>query len=407
MRQKVCSTIYSENLIVIVMTRHNRIPAIDGVRGFAAAWVFLYHYVPGQNSASFPVHLIWAVNQIDWVGVSLFFVLSGFLISGILWDSFGDKNWWRNFYIRRSLRIFPLYFLALSIAVTIYFATGDNRGSLQHLWIYIFYLQDIPTLYGWGGHLPATAPLGHLWSLAVEEQFYMLWPISLFVLAGKRYSAMYAIFVLWLLSFCFRLAAYKYLGPQAVYWSGGFLAGRAGELLAGAFLALLVRGDTIENAKIYKHVPWVLYGSLAGIASIVYLDRSALLFIPLMSTVGLALLSVFFASIIALSLRPGTIQSFFQSQFLRWVGTISYGVYVYQLMLREVFDLVTQRIVPEASKSTHAIVLFVVALVGTLMSSALSFYCFEQPFLKLKGRFSAKSRGLAPNVSEMPITANT
>src|ERR1700722_12834586 len=119
--------------MLIAMTRHNRIPALDGVRGFAAAWVFLYHYVPGQNSSSFPIHFIWAANQIDWVGVSLFFVLSGFLISGILWDSFEDKNWWRNFYIKRSLRIFPLYFLALLIAVAVYFAIGADRGSLQHL----------------------------------------------------------------------------------------------------------------------------------------------------------------------------------------------------------------------------------------------------------------------------------
>ena len=115
-----------------------------------------------------------------------------------------------------------------------------------------------------------------------------------------------------------------------------------GGTFAGAFLALLVRGDAIENAKIYKYVPWVLYGSLAGIASIVYVDRSFTLFIPLMSTVGLALLSIFFTTIIALSLRPGTIQSFFQSQFLRWLGTISYGVYVYQLMLHPLFDRVTQ-----------------------------------------------------------------
>jgi peptidoglycan/LPS O-acetylase OafA/YrhL len=392
--------------MLIVMTRHNRIPALDGVRGFAAAWVFLYHYVPGQNSSSFPIHFIWAANQIDWVGVSLFFVLSGFLISGILWDSFEDKNWWRNFYIKRSLRIFPLYFLALLIAVAVYSAVGADRGSLQHLWIYIFYLQDVPPLYAWGGHLPAMLPLGHLWSLAVEEQFYMLWPISLFVLARKRYLAMYAIFILWLLSFCFRLVVCKYLGYQAMFWSGGFLAGRAGELLAGAFLALLVRGDAIENAKIYKCVPWALYGSLAGIASIVYINRSFTLFIPLMSTVGLALLSVFFTGIIALSLRPGTIQSFFQSQVLRWLGTISYGVYVYQLMLHPLFDRITQRIVPDASKSTHAIVLFVVAVVGTLTSAALSFYCYEQPLLRLKTRFSAESRGLARNISETPITAN-
>src|ERR1700689_176380 len=95
------------------------IPALDGVRGAAAATVFIYHYGGGARSADFAFHIVGKTIHLGWVGVSLFFVLSGFLITGILLDSMQRPNWRVTFYIRRALRIFPLYYFALLGAILV------------------------------------------------------------------------------------------------------------------------------------------------------------------------------------------------------------------------------------------------------------------------------------------------
>src|SRR3984885_4831421 len=118
-------------------TRANsgHIPALDGVRGVAAATVFVYHYGGGAQSSFLPLRVMGILLHFAWVGVSLFFVLSGFLISGILWDGYQTPGWWRRFYVRRSLRIFPLYYLALVIAAVIWLALGVPAVRLSFRWI--------------------------------------------------------------------------------------------------------------------------------------------------------------------------------------------------------------------------------------------------------------------------------
>jgi peptidoglycan/LPS O-acetylase OafA/YrhL len=111
-------------------TPKKHIPALDGVRALAIAVVFLFHYGGGKQSNFWPIRLYANTIGFGWAGVSLFFVLSGFLITGILWDSFSEKGWASKFYIRRSLRIFPLYYFALLIAaVVLYFAKLPVRTT--------------------------------------------------------------------------------------------------------------------------------------------------------------------------------------------------------------------------------------------------------------------------------------
>jgi len=122
------------------------VPALDGVRGFAAATIFVYHFGGGAKSSFLPVRIFGTLLHFGGTGVSLLFVLSGFLISGILWDGFQKPNWWTRFYVRRSLRIFPLYYLALLLAAVVWLLSGYSLAQISPLLYYVFYLGNIPAL---------------------------------------------------------------------------------------------------------------------------------------------------------------------------------------------------------------------------------------------------------------------
>jgi peptidoglycan/LPS O-acetylase OafA/YrhL len=178
-------------------------------------------------------------TQFGWAGVSLFFVLSGFLISGILWDAFDQKNWWTRFYWRRSLRIFPLYYFALSIAfVSAIWMTG-YRWPLGSAWPLLVYLQNVPFFFPTLARFPNYPALGHFWSLAVEEQFYLVWPFLLAWRHGSNLTARRMCLLLWAMSLGFRVLVFS--AGMREYWAIGFLAARAGELAMGAYLALAIR----------------------------------------------------------------------------------------------------------------------------------------------------------------------
>lgn len=126
------------------------------------------------------MQLFGLANKGGWSGVTLFFVLSGFLITGILWDSYSDEHWWRKFFARRTLRIFPLYFLTLLLVLLASIAGGTAGSVLSGLWIPALFLENMPYLSRVSETLPSPLPIFHLWSIAVEEQFYLVWPFVLY-----------------------------------------------------------------------------------------------------------------------------------------------------------------------------------------------------------------------------------
>ena len=234
-------------------TAPRHIPALDGVRGIAAATVFVLHYGGGAQSTFAPIRILGEALHLGWAGVSLFFVLSGFLITGILWDGFRQEHWWRNFYARRSLRIFPLYYLSLLLALLFALTIDAGQHNLSSLLVYALYLQNIPTLMA---HVVQFAHivLGHFWSLAVEEQFYLIWPFLLFAIYRKSPRHAINLCVLgWLLSLAFRTTVVLLHLHQD--WAENFLAGRSGELFAGAFLAMLIREPAQQKDAILRSAP--------------------------------------------------------------------------------------------------------------------------------------------------------
>src|SRR6185437_14914235 len=154
-------------------------PGLDGVRGFAVFLVFAVHYIP--------------MYRIGWMGVLTFFVLSGFLITGVLYDSRQEQRRFRNFYVRRALRIFPLfYFIWLCILICGFFFHAQWRPMLTlwpvYLGNYVRFIGGATTAYDRIYTAFPTVPfeIGHFWSLAVEEQFYFLWPLVVFKVQSRQ-----------------------------------------------------------------------------------------------------------------------------------------------------------------------------------------------------------------------------
>jgi peptidoglycan/LPS O-acetylase OafA/YrhL len=166
---------------------HLRLPALDGIRGLAVLGVMAEHYEirdwPWRAGFQSPV---WHAIQLGGVGVDLFFVLSGFLITGILLDTRSRSDYFRTFMLRRALRIFPLYYAALVVIFVLVPLTlpAEFPGTPDavQLWYWSYLVNFLLAAKGWA----AGAPLGaHFWSLAVEEQFYLFWPLLVWLCSRR------------------------------------------------------------------------------------------------------------------------------------------------------------------------------------------------------------------------------
>ncbi|HMK29165.1 MAG TPA: acyltransferase, partial [Terriglobales bacterium] len=204
-----------------------QVPSLDGVRGVAILLVLLLHFSKLVNW--YPQQKAFAVG---WVGVNLFFVLSGFLITGILLDAKGGQRYFSNFYARRTLRIFPLYFafLALVLLLAPWFVSSPMLSALyREMPWYLTYL------FNWRA-ASGGPPLGHLWSLSVEEQFYLAWPLLVYIASRRTLRMICSILIVG--SFVFRVVAVGSGFPRFAYFA---TPACMEELAYGALGALLVR----------------------------------------------------------------------------------------------------------------------------------------------------------------------
>jgi peptidoglycan/LPS O-acetylase OafA/YrhL len=213
---------------------------LDGVRGTAILLVVLCHAaLMSPTPAGIVGHTVHDALLSGWMGVDVFFVLSGFLITGILVDARGDgerppPGYFRSFYARRVLRIFPLYYLFVTSALLVAHANGKpaEHGTW---WYWIFLPNVLMARYGW---LAATPGTGHLWSLAVEEQFYIVWPTLIAWL--PRRSMWVTCLALLVASPLLRIALVTQGHGVAAYT---LTFARADALAFGACVALLVRDE--------------------------------------------------------------------------------------------------------------------------------------------------------------------
>jgi peptidoglycan/LPS O-acetylase OafA/YrhL len=380
-------------------------PALDGIRGFAFLLVFFFHYA----------NLPWG-----FAGVNLFFVLSGFLITGILYDTRDTPHRLWNFYIRRILRIFPLFY-AIWLGVLV--ATPFVHYSLTWGWLawplfvgnWLKLLHPVQPLSAlWMlvvGALPsrtsphATLLFGPLWSLCVEEQFYLLWPWVIFKVRDIRKLAALCLTCIVLCPLLRAFAAHHAPIGIGDHFYDSITPLRIDGLLYGALIALVHRGlASLQLLQLLARIAFVASASvIVGWFVLHPFVRHALYLTP---PCAIFIADLASASVLALTLAPSSIlQSFFNLFALRWVGRISYGAYVFHLLFHAQIVWIVGMF---SHSSSTAVLTTLTALVFTLTLATASYHLLELPFLRRKDRFSRPAHGLqlsAPS-SQVPQLGN-
>jgi peptidoglycan/LPS O-acetylase OafA/YrhL len=370
--------------------RHD--PALDGLRGLAILLVYIFHYGGGLKSTHIAERLFGYFTASGWIGVELFFALSGFLITGILWNSAREPHYLRNFYARRVLRIFPLYYAALALCAIAMLLHG--RHQIGQLYLYAFFLQDLPGLAARALAIP-TLPLYHFWSLAVEEQFYLLWPFLLLFCRTRRAAlrlCLSAFALSWV--FCFVIYGPLHLiSPQTAQSFDNFFLTRAGALALGAALAIAMHAPT-GSGNLPVFTRFAPLAVLAGLA--VYLISSLLshgftLTSRLQFTLGLPGIWLAAAAAIPLVLRAGLPRRLFSIAPLCFLGRISYGFYVFHILLQPIFDAIGRHYAHTDTGSIYQFLRLIAGFPITLAVSWVSYQVLELPFLRLKRFFPSPS----------------
>ncbi len=366
-----------------------RLRPLDGLRGLAILSVFFYHYAGGNTHAtSLPLRVVAAVFGLGWTGVDLFFVLSGFLITGILYDTQDDPCYYRNFYLRRMLRIFPVYYFAAAmlLVLTPFIHAHWTAGHLLFL-LYLGYPASLfwPSLT----HFSSVILITHVWSLSVEEQFYMVWPWLVARMRTRRGIATgcLAVGLIAIASRCL-FSAWPGLSPT---WSYTFLLCRADQLALGAAIAMGVRSRWRDHLLRSSPYALMLFSALVAVLCGVRhtVDHSD----PVVSSVGYTAIALAYGSLLLCCLRPhGIAQRIFSPAPLRLLGKYSYGFYLYHFPLSYFMAPLKDQIVSVLhSYALGSFSYLAVCLAANLLLAAASFHILESPIMSLKERFRYRS----------------
>jgi peptidoglycan/LPS O-acetylase OafA/YrhL len=334
-----------------------RIPQLDAVRGIAILLVILHN-----ERSVFPSLHLERLFANGWMGVDLFFVLSGFLITGILLDAKESDGYFRHFYARRCLRIWPLYY---SLIVFMFVIVPLVRPSDAHTvfdksspwWAYPLFLQNVlipvPT--------NAAGPLAVTWSLAIEEQFYLVWPWI--VRYGSRAQVRWFAILVIALSPALRV----YLSFQNVNLYTNVFC-RLDGLMAGALLALAVRSDAFLPDRFVR---WAWMALVLSVPLAFATEAANARWIVF------SLSAVASASLVYLALfsSQAWLQATLTNRFLVYTGIISYGLY---LLHKIPFDLAKGVHVEQ-----HPLLALSILLAACYALAAASWHLLERPFLKV------------------------
>jgi len=346
-------------------------PQFDGLRAIAVLLVMLYH-----------LRLPWFLSGFS--GVQMFFVLSGFLITGILLDTVGSPGYLRTFYIRRALRIFPIYYLVLFVVSGIWILQGKPLSPGQFL-ANLFYGQNI-TLGLSNFQVEFPEILGHTWSLATEEQFYLLWP--LLILALKTPGRVFAASALLVAAG----TAFRYQMAQA--FGGGFICWTSlppnlDGLCFGGMIAAYCRSDTAVIPR------WKTAAGIGALCLAAYIAGGQVFGLDFPWTRELCLsepagrlfvlwVTVTFGALLYACLDEGfpLIRNLSWPP-LAWVGRISYGLYLFHI---PIYRLVDAHFEIFFLWSSHTSIRFFKLLLSFGIA-ALSYRTIERYFLACKDRF--------------------
>jgi peptidoglycan/LPS O-acetylase OafA/YrhL len=373
------------------MDSSRRIPELDGLRGIAIGMVIIWHYLTGlvQARPGTVVAYMLATTRLAWTGVDLFFVLSGFLIGGILLDARNSTNYFRVFYRRRFFRIFPVYALILLIFPGISFLrhlAHPGLGSLAAGSSPPWYMYWTFTQNFWMAAASSlgTNSLGMTWSLAVEEQFYLTLPLVIFFVGGIQLRKIVLVGIV--VAPVLRIALH-FISPQN--WGAAFvlMPCRADSLLLGVLAAMLLR-DAIWSEKIQNDRRFFNVAIPVLLLGILFLNQKASRQdYPLMATVGYSWVGFFYAIVLVYVVtRPASrLARVLRVSWLRWLGSIAYGTYLFHIgMLILAFRLFSPG--PPRITGFHSLFVILIALVLTLVVARLSWNYFEKPLVKIGHR---------------------
>jgi peptidoglycan/LPS O-acetylase OafA/YrhL len=358
-----------------------RVLELDGFRAFAILMVLVLHLfygwpTPALSSIPRPIRL--AIGH-GWLGVDLFFVLSGFLITGILIDSKENEHYFRNFYSRRILRIVPLYLVCILVMYFAYPAAGAYfRLSLVYLANFAYAFR-IKTPHG----------PGVFWSLAIEEHFYLLWPLLVRFL-NKRWLLRFSLFIVLGTPILRGICAHAGMDPELQIYSYSFF--RFDGLALGALLAMWVRSRYYSRWSAWRlasvligasclialiGLPYGITGSKTVVGTAFHYSQAEFIFAALMT--------------LALAYRGSSFTAFLRCRPARITADLSYCIYLIHLFVGDLYyrflkflkfdDLV--RLGPAGSLGLRILVV----VTATFGLAALSKRFLEDPFLRLKRYF--------------------
>lgn len=375
-----------------VKVTRSHVPELDGVRGLAILMVLALHFLCTQigEPQGRVEALIARVTGYGRWGVDLFFVLSGFLITGILWDTRGSRGYFKTFYMRRTLRIFPLYYATLFVIVVLIPAGLLQQHAPEALkvrelqgWLWP-YLANVYIAKQGSFDIPYVS---HFWTLAVEEHFYLVWPFVVGLLT--RRTAIWLSVALSAAAVALRIAVGVW-GPNPFY-AHVLTPCRLDALCIGAFLALAARGPlgTLPVGQLAKR--GVLPAALGVLLTSAWHATSP--GHPLTEPLRELSLSLFFGFLVVLAATshgPERFKAWLRFGWLRWLGKYSYGLYVFHGIVA--YALGAHRVLPyfENLVGSRLGGLLAQALAATLVSigvAVVSYELFEAPFLRLKKWF--------------------
>lgn len=347
------------------------VPVLDGLRGLAVLLVFLYHFAP-------------EIVPFGWTGVDLFFVLSGFLLTGKLVDSLGGEHYFSRFYMRRILRIVPLYFVVLILALYILppllpsFRTDSFLSQVNAIGYFVTFTLNIRmALYDFLPHMM----FWHLWSISTEMQFYLVWPfvvlfvgtrvrLFLLILTGLVFLAVitriylvdvfpYPASAAYVLSIS-RIDSFAIGGIVYVLYSNGqLLRGRNplwGALCLCVIGILIVHFQTEKSIWSHRELPVQYF--------------------------GITLNAIFWACILGLLVIGRSTTGFLNTSFMKLIGQYSYGIYMFHFPIKLLIFQIIDPGLREAGSSVITRILWTIAAFGlTWVLAWLSYTFFESRFL--------------------------
>lgn len=368
-------------------------PTLDGLRGLAIAIVIAFHYYLYDHHFA-PAHALYLLTRAGWLGVDLFFVLSGFLITGILLDQKerGTEGYFKTFYIRRTLRIFPLYYGVLFLVFGLLrFTPAFDEPSfraLEHeqwgLWLYA--VNWVNWHRGTLVFVSDSFEANHFWSLASEEQFYMVWPALVRFVPRRAFTWLSVALIV--LSF----------GAKAVFAPSeeALMLFRMDGLVVGALLATLVR-DPQYRAWVERAATPVLLACALTLGAL-FVWRGGLLHNDVwMARAGCSIAAIGAGAAVIAAVqvpRESPAAKLLCLKPLAFLGRYSYGIYVFHWAFHPLFERYVFTMIPREPTGVALVDgLFVVALktAAAVLVAVASFHLFEARFLALKDRW-AKSK---------------